>query len=113
MTNLTLRPKPLRASITEVHAEAVEQKTASEVYLELLRSEPVLSFAVNMTNSSRLELVPDDRGSLSLGTTSSSTSQARRKGMSDKFKRQLVVQELSNTCHLELLEGRANYNACE
>ena len=63
MTNLTLRPKPLRASITEVHAEAVEQKTASEVYLELLRSEPVvLSFAVNMTNSSRLELVPDDRG---------------------------------------------------
>lgn len=63
LANLTVEPKPLKASISEITAQADEQKATAEDYLELLRREPiVLNSAVNMTSGSRPELVPDDRG---------------------------------------------------
>lgn len=59
MANLTLAPAPLKASIADVVDQGVEQKAASEDYLGLLRSAPVvLNQAVNMTDSSRPELIP-------------------------------------------------------
>lgn len=63
LANLTIKPKSLKVSICEIIAQAIEQKAASEDYLELLRSEPlILNHAVNMAYSSRPELVPDERG---------------------------------------------------
>ncbi|KJX94815.1 hypothetical protein TI39_contig4158g00001 [Zymoseptoria brevis] len=133
MAKLALDPKPLKASIPEVIAQAIEQKVASEVYLELLRSEPVvLDHAVNMRNSSRPELVPDDRGrilpmftdkylSIAFFEVMSDSVKAlvtweyivhllrmlEGGGMDDKIKRPLVMQELSNTCHLEYRRAQA------
>ncbi|KAK3632237.1 hypothetical protein LTR56_016478 [Elasticomyces elasticus] len=63
MTKLTVVPKPSKISISDVIAQADEQRVASEDYLDLLRSEPVvLNRAVNMLNASRPELVPGDHG---------------------------------------------------
>lgn len=127
MAKLALEPKPLKSSIAEVIAQAVEQKVALEDYLALLRSEPVvLNQSVNMTNSSRPELVPDDRGRILPMFTDKYITTAffevmcnavktivtweyivrlvrmlEGDGMNDKLKRSVVVQELSNTCHLE------------
>lgn len=133
MAKLTLEPKPLKVSIAEVISQAVEQKVASEDYLELLRSEPVvLNHAVNMTNSSRPELVPGDRGrvlpmitdkfiSIAFFEVVSNAVKAivtweyivrlvrmlEQDGMNDKIKRPLLVQELSNACHLEYRRAQA------
>jgi len=125
MAKLTIAPKPLKASISDVIAQAVEQRVASQDYLELLRCEPVvLNQAVNMTNSSRPELVPDDRGRIlplfadkylsvaffevmsdAVKIISTWTYIVRLirmlGGMDDKVKRPLIMQELSNTYHLE------------
>ncbi|KAK5757473.1 hypothetical protein LTS12_012431 [Elasticomyces elasticus] len=125
MAKLTIAPEPLKASISEVIAQAHEQKMASEDYLELLRSEPVvLNHAVNMINFSRPELVQDDRGRILPMFTDKYLSIAffevvsdavktiftwdyvvrlvrMLDGLDDKVKRPLLVQELSNTCHLE------------
>ncbi|EGP90058.1 unnamed protein product [Zymoseptoria tritici ST99CH_3D7] len=133
MAKLTLQPKPLKASIAEIIAHAADQKAASESYLELLRSEPiVLNHAVNMKNMSRPELVPDDRGRILPMFTDKYLSIAffevmcdsvkalvtweyivhllrmlEGGGMDDKIKRPLVMQELSNTCHLEYRRAQA------
>lgn len=135
LANLTLAPKPLKASIAEVIAQAMDQKVASEDILELLRSEPVvLNYAVNMTNSSRPELVPDERGRILPMFTDKYLSIAFFEvmcnavkaivtweyivrllrmlegiGMDDKIKRPLVMQELSNTCHLEYRRAQSTF----
>ncbi|KAK3657546.1 hypothetical protein LTR56_002321 [Elasticomyces elasticus] len=133
MAKLTIAPKPLKASISEVIAQADEQKTASEDYLELLRSEPVvLNHAVNMINYSRPELVQDDRGrilrmfadkylSIALFEVVSDSVKIiftwdyiirlvrMLDGLDDKVKRPLLIQELSNTCHLEYRRAQAAF----
>ncbi|KAK5731631.1 hypothetical protein LTR17_011223 [Elasticomyces elasticus] len=125
MAKLTIVPKPLKASVSEVIAQADEQKVASEDYLELLRSEPVvLNHALNMINFSRPELVQDDRGRilpmfadkyLSIAFFEVVSDAVKiiftwdyiirlvrmLDGLDDKVKRPLLMQELSNTCHLE------------
>ncbi|KAK5712037.1 hypothetical protein LTR15_012106 [Elasticomyces elasticus] len=125
MAKLTITPKPLKACISEVVAQADEQRVASEDYLELLRSEPVvLNQAVNVTNFSRPELVQDDRGRILPMLADKYLSIAFFEvvsdavkiiftwdyilrlirlldGLIDKVKRPLLIQELSNTCHLE------------
>ncbi|KAK4504864.1 hypothetical protein PRZ48_002827 [Zasmidium cellare] len=135
MAKLTLAPKPLKVSITEVLAQAAEQKLASEAYLDLLRSEAVvLNHAVNSSNGSRPELVPDERGRILPMITDRHISVAffevmhnavkaivtweyivrlismlEGDGMKDKVKRPLVAQELSNTCHLEYRRAQSAF----
>ncbi|KAI7169341.1 hypothetical protein KC360_g7538 [Hortaea werneckii] len=116
---------PLKASIPTVIAQAVEQKLASEDYLELLRGEPVvLHQAVQKTNYSRPELVPDELGRTLPLVTDIYISRAffevinpalqvivtwdyiarlvhMLDGLEDKVKRPLLIQELSNVCYLE------------
>ncbi|KAK5712196.1 hypothetical protein LTR17_018062 [Elasticomyces elasticus] len=118
-------PKPLKASISDVIAQADEQRVASEDYLDLLRSEPVvLNQAVNMIEASRPELVPDDRGrilprladrylsvaffevmsnAVKIISTWDYIARLIRMldGLEDKVKKPVIMQELSNTCHLE------------
>ncbi|KAK4974604.1 hypothetical protein LTR42_005250 [Elasticomyces elasticus] len=125
MAKVTIAPKPLKASISEAIAQADEQRVASEDYLDLLRSEPVvLNQAVNVTNFSRPELVQDDRGRilpmfadkyLSIAFFEVVSDAVKiiftwdyilrlirlLDGLDDKVKRPLLIQELSNTCHLE------------
>ncbi|KAK6376251.1 hypothetical protein LTR81_027841 [Elasticomyces elasticus] len=125
MAKLTVDPKPPKASISDVIAQADEQRVASEDYLDLLRSEPVvLNQAVNMIEASRPELVPDDRGRILpliadrylsiaflevlsnavkiISTWDYITRLIRMlDGVDDKVKKPVIMQELSNTCHLE------------
>ncbi|KAF2768455.1 hypothetical protein EJ03DRAFT_328306 [Teratosphaeria nubilosa] len=125
MAKLSITPKPLKASNTEVIAQALEHRMASEYYLHLLRSEPVvLNDMVNMMFSSRPELVPDDRGRILPLMTDKYLSIALFDVMNnaikvtvtwnyivdllnatndsdDKVERALVLQELSNTCQVE------------
>ncbi|KAI7279036.1 hypothetical protein KC345_g5595 [Hortaea werneckii] len=108
-----------------VIAQDVEQKLASEDYLELLRGEPVvLHQAVQKTNYSRPELVPDELGRILPLITDIYIGRAffevistalqvivtwdyivrlvhMLDGLEDKVKRPLLIQELSNVCHLE------------
>lgn len=135
MAKLTLAPKPLKESIPDILAQAAEQKLASETYLDLLRSEAVvLNHAVNMSNHSRPELVPDERGRILPMITDRYISFAffevmhnaakaivtwehivrlicmlEGDGMNDKVKRALVAQELSNTCHLEYRRAQSAF----
>lgn len=125
VSSLSLQPKPLRSSFPEVRAQAVDSKTALEDYLLLLRDEPiVLNQAVNSTYWSRTELVPDGQGRILPAMTDRHLSTALYDSVttaveaiaiwdyilcllqlledaSEKVKRGLVLQELSNTCHLE------------
>ncbi|KAK5705489.1 hypothetical protein LTR97_002608 [Elasticomyces elasticus] len=133
IAKLTIAPKPLKASFCDVIAQADEQRSASEDYLQLLRSEPVvLDHAVNMMNWSRPELVPDDLGRvlplfadkyLSIAFFEVMSSAVKiistwdyiarlmrmRDGLDDKVKRPLIMQELSNTCHLEYRRAQAAF----
>ena len=123
--NLNVRPKPLKSSLPEVSTQALESKAALEDYLHLLRTEPVvLNQAVNTAYWTRAELVPDDRGRIFPAFTDRYLSAAFFDSVTtavkaiaiwdyifhllqlldnpiDKVKRGLVMQELSNTCHLE------------
>jgi hypothetical protein len=124
-SQLTIQPKPLKSSLPEVRSQAVESKSALEDYLFLLRSEPVvLNQSVNAAYWSRAELVPDDRGRilpvitdryLSAAFFDAVTTAVRNittwdyiirllellESATDKVKKGLVMQELSNTCQLE------------
>jgi hypothetical protein len=124
-SQLTIQPKPLKNSLPEVRAQAMESKAALEDYLFLLRAEPVvLNQAVNAAYWSRAELVPDDRGRILPVITDRYLSAAffdavttavkiiaiwdyilrlleLLESATDKVKKGLIMQELSNTCHLE------------
>lgn len=123
-SNLRIEPKPLRSSLSEVLAQAVEIKATLEDNLQLLRIEPtVLNQTVKALYWSRADLVPDDRGRILPAITDRHLSAALFDALttavrttatwdyiirllqlvddSDKVKKGLVMQELSNTCHLE------------
>jgi hypothetical protein len=124
-SQLAIQPKPLKISLPEVRAQAIETKAALEDYLLLLRAEPViLNDAVNTAYCNRTELVPDDRGRVLPALTDRHLSAAFFEAVTvavksiaiwdyilrllellekvdDKVKRGLIIQELSNTCHLE------------
>jgi hypothetical protein len=124
-SQLTIQPKPLKSSLPEVRTQAIESKTALEDYLFLLRTEPVvLNQAVNAAYWSRAELVPDDRGRILPVMTDRYLSAAFFDAVTtavksittwdymirllelletatDKVKKGLIMQELSNTCQLE------------
>ncbi|KAK3625362.1 hypothetical protein LTR56_020447 [Elasticomyces elasticus] len=115
MAKLTIVPKPLKGSISDVMVQAMEQKVASEDDLVLLRCPVVLNQAVNMTDYSRPELVPDDRGLMSSAVKIIVTWDYITRlihmldGLEDKLKWPLIMQELSNTCHLEYRRAQGAY----
>jgi hypothetical protein len=124
-SQFAIQPKPLKSSLPEVRAQAMETKAALEDYLLLLRAEPaVLDDAVNTAYYNRIELVPNDRGRVLPALTDRHLSAAffdavtvavksiaiwdyilrlleLLESAGDKVKRGLIMQELSNTCHLE------------
>lgn len=124
-SQLYIQPKPLKCSLPEVRSQAMESKTALEDHLFLLCAEPVLlNQAVNTAYWSRAELVPDDRGRILPVITDRYLSAAffdvvttavttitiwdyilrlleLLEIASDKVEKGIIVQELSNTCHLE------------
>lgn len=121
MAKLAIVPKPLKLSVSEVLAQALEHKTASEDRLDSLRSEAVvLNDAVMNTFRSRPEVVPDDRGRILPLLNDKYLSRAffetminavknwatwdyivrllrMLDGMHENVKRSLLIQELSNT----------------
>lgn len=129
-SQLAIQPKPLKSSLPEVRAQAMESKAALEDYLFLLRAEPVvLNQAVNAAYWSRAELVPDDRGRILPVITDRHLSAAFFEAVttavktiaiwdyillllqllesaSDKVKKGLIMQELSNTCQLEFCRAQ-------
>lgn len=133
ISNLTIQPAPLKSSYAEVRNQAMESKNALEDYLLLLRSEPiVLDQAVNAAYWSRAELVADDRGRILPAITDRHLSAALFEavvttvkmiatwdfilqiiqlldGETDKVKRALISQELSNTCHLEYRRAQESF----
>lgn len=125
-SNLAIEPQNVKSSLPEVCAMALESKAALADYLHLLRTESiVLNQAVNAAFFSRKELVRDAQGKLFPSTQDRHFSVAffdvvvmavkaiaiwdymlhllelLVNTTTDKLKRQLVVQELSNTFHLE------------
>jgi hypothetical protein len=130
---LSVQLKPLKSSLPEVCAQAMEFKAALEDYLLLLRAEPsVLDQAVNALHWSRAELVPDDRGRvppvskdhhLSAAFVDAVTTAAKTiaiwdyilrllqllNSVADKVKRGLILQELSNICHWEYRRTQENF----
>ncbi|KAK4901886.1 hypothetical protein LTR49_027193 [Elasticomyces elasticus] len=133
MAKLTVVPKPLKISISDVIPQADEQRVASEDYLDLLRSEPVvLNQALNMIHGSRPELVPDDRGrilplfgdrylsvaffevmsnAVKIISTWDYIARLIRMldGLDEKVKKPVIMQELSNTCHLKYRRAQAAF----
>lgn len=125
VSNLSIEPRALKVSISEIIGQAIEQKDAQCDYLDLLRSEPVvLNQLVTKLYYSRPELVPDERGRILPLLTDRYISTAFFEGINaavrviaiwehiivllrllenldDKVKRPLILQELSNVCHLE------------
>lgn len=133
VANLDVRPRPLRSSLPEVLTQASDSKVALEDYLNLLRTEPVvLNQAVNTAYYTRAELVADDRGRILPAFTDRYLSAAFFDSMTtaikaiaiwdymfrllqllespiDKVKRGLIMQELSNTCHLEYRRAQESF----
>ena len=133
VSNLSIQPKSLRIPWPEVRTQALDSKTALEDHLSLLRTEPVvLNQAVNVAYWSRAELVPDDRGRilplftdryLSTAFFDAVTTAVKAiaiwdymvhlldllDGMTDKVRRRLIMQELTNTFDLEYCRARENF----
>jgi len=133
VSNLKIQPQPMNSSLPEVRNQASDSKAALEDYLHLLRTEPyVLNHAVNTVYWSRAELVPDDRGRILPKFTDSYLSAAffdsvttavkaiaiwdyilhllqLYEDATDKARRVLVMQELSNTLNLEYRRAQENF----
>jgi len=133
ISNLNVQPKPLKSSLPEVRTQALDSKATLEDYLHLLRTEPVvLNQAVNAAYWCRTELVPDDRGRILPAFTDRYLSEAFFDSVTtavkaiavwdyilrllqllddatDKVKRGLIMQELSNTCHLEYRRAQDSF----
>lgn len=133
VSNLNVTPKPLKLSLPEVRAQAMESKAALEDYLLLLRTEPVvLNQAVNAAYWSRAELVPDELGRITAAFTDRHLSVAFFDAVTtavktiaiweyilrllqlletakDKVKKGTIMQELSNTCHMEFHRAQESF----
>ncbi|KAM0705513.1 hypothetical protein Q7P35_006872 [Cladosporium inversicolor] len=125
VSKLQVVPQALKSSLPDVFAQARESKAALGDALHLLRTEPVvLNQAVNAGYLSRIEIVPDDQGKILAALTDRYLTAALFDAVSaavkviaiwdyivrllqlfddvsDKVKRNIVKQELSNTFHLE------------
>lgn len=132
ISNLRLPPKSIKSSLPEVRAQAVEAKSALENSLHLMRIEPcVLNNAVGSAFWSRAELVADDQARIPPVTADRHQSAALFDSVTEvvrgiaiwdyiirllqeydrareKLKQSFILQELSNTCHLEYHRSQDN-----
>ncbi|KAK5652149.1 hypothetical protein OQA88_10791 [Cercophora sp. LCS_1] len=130
--NMTLEA-PRKLSLPDVVAVAEDQKTALRERLDLLSAEPtVLTHDVNICFFSRPELVPDEKGRIMPVHTDKYISAAVFEAVhnsvrasaiwnyishlltilqstNDKAYKSIVLQELSNICHLEYGRAQANF----
>lgn len=126
LSTLSIDEKPEKLSLADITARAFDQKCALEDYLHLCLSEPVfLKHAVNEWFFSRPEMVPDEKGRVSMAVTDRYINvalfevihnavtgsaiwgyihdllQAFTSGPGDKVYKGIILQELSNVCHFE------------
>jgi hypothetical protein len=129
-SKLSIQSLPARVSLSELVASTLDQKSSLGEYLSLISTEPVvLTYAVNIWFFSRPELVPDEKGRRLPFHTDRYISAAFFDAIhnavqgaatwdyinrllkflesvaDDKIYRAMILQELSNICHLEY--GRA------
>lgn len=130
LSKLTIQERPKKLSLSDLISSAQDQRDSLEEFLSLLSAEPVvLAHAVNIWFFSRPELVVDDKGRhlpvLSDKHISSAFFEAVHNAIkgatvwnyicrlldllkdssADKVYRPIILQEISNICHLEY--GRA------
>lgn len=125
MGKLSVQARPTKLSLPELLDAANDQRGSLNEHLNLLSTEPVvLAYAVNMAFFSRPELVLDEKGrQLPVHTDryiSAATFEAvfgavkaaatwtyffrllqLLQSPADKIHRAMILQEISNTCHLE------------
>lgn len=126
LSKLSVIPKPEKLSLQDLLTSALDQKSSLDDYLSLCRTEPAfLSHVVNSWFFSRPELVQDEKGrTMPLVTDKYITIaifevihnavtgaaiwdyiyrllQALDNGSNDRVHRGIILQEMSNVCHLE------------
>jgi len=125
-SKLSLIPKPGKLSLQDSVASALDQKSSLDEYLNLCRTEPVfITHLVNNWFFSRPELVQDEKGRVMPLLTDKYISiaifemihnavtgaaiwdylyrllQLLVDGSNDQVCRSIILQEMSNVCHLE------------
>ncbi|KAK1833499.1 hypothetical protein QBC39DRAFT_254518 [Podospora conica] len=131
---LAVDKKKVKLSLPTLIAMARDQKASLEENLELLTTEPVvLAHAVNHCYFSRPELIPDEKGRVLAATDKyisgavfDAVHQSVRSvaiwdymnrlldlisSSKDKVYRTILLQELSNVCHLEYSRAQAVFRA--
>lgn len=125
MAKLSVRARPTNLSLSDLLDTARDQRASLGEYLDLLSTEPVvLAHAVNLAFFSRPELISDEKGRMLPVHTDRYISSALFEAVHsavkaaaiwnyicrllellqtslDKVYRAVVLQEISNTCHLE------------
>jgi len=133
VSSLSVAPKPTKVPLSDLAAIASDQRAAHEEYLGLLSSHPVvLAHDVNFTFFSRPELVPDEKGRILPAHTDKYISGAVLDSLHnavrtaaiwnylgrllellasgpDKVFRPIILQEVSNACHLEYNRAQAAF----
>lgn len=133
LSKLTIQGPANSLSLPDLINSTAEQKASLEEYLTLLSTEPVvLTHAVNLCFFSRPELLPDEKGRVLPVHTDKHISGAVLEAVynavkaaaiwnyigslldllaspptADKLYRAIILQELSNVCHLEYNRARA------
>ncbi|KAM0253063.1 hypothetical protein ACHAQJ_007439 [Trichoderma viride] len=134
LSKLTIQERPKKLSLPDLVSSAHDQKDNLEEFLSLLSAEPVvLAHAVNIWFFSRPELVIDDKGRHLPVHTDKHISGAffeavhsaikgatvwnyicrllelLKDSTTDKVYRPIILQEISNICHLEYSRAQAQF----
>ncbi|KIV83395.1 hypothetical protein PV11_05426 [Exophiala sideris] len=133
LSKLSIQEPAKSLSLPDLIGSATEQKATLEEYLTLLSTEPVvLTHAVNLCFFSRPELLPDEKGRILPVHTDKYISGAVLEAVynsvkvlaiwsylgrlldllasqpaTDKIYRAILLQEISNVCHLEYSRAQA------
>ncbi|KAH8655748.1 hypothetical protein BX600DRAFT_385155 [Xylariales sp. PMI_506] len=134
LSRLTFQDQPSEPTFTDVLASVGDQKADLEDYLDLLSTEPVvLAHAVNVRFFSQPELIPDEKGCRLPVHTDKYISSCFFEAIHNTFEgaaiwdylgrlhqllqnpsiakagRAIILQDISNTCHLEYRRAQANF----
>ena len=134
LSKLSIQTPTTSPSLPNLIADAHDQADTLQEYLDLLSAEPVvLAHAVNIWFFSRPELIADEKGRVLPMHTDKYISRALfeaihnairgaaiwkyldslfellEKSTGDKVYRSIILQEISNICHLEYDRARANF----
>lgn len=134
LSKLTIQERPKKLSLPDLVSSAQDQKDSLEEFLSLLSAEPVvLAHALNIRFFSRPELVIDDKGRHLPVVSDKHISGAffeaihnaikgatvwnyicrlldlLKDATADKVYRPIILQEISNICHLEYSRAQAQF----